>query len=924
MLKRIILISLAAAALLIIAGGYYYLRRTLVTGTDPVNAVAVDAVAVIRTENLEGLISGIKSDSLFWSEIGTVLNSPEPLRGLNFLDSLLSARQSVAGLLANRTLWFSLHPTGRDSYGTVFYSSLSSVREIKLYNELMREMLAGHAMISERVYERVKVHDAVFHRGGDISNLSWTISDGVFILSFSPFLIENAVRQLDDPDNLLADESFRRLYATRGSNVDANISVNLGKLPGYISSFLRDEPKRFMDEFTDLSEWAEMDLHLRENAFLVNGFSFSGGEGNNYLDLFAGQSPIRLEAESVIPSGSSAFLGIGLSDVTAFLAGYHNWLDNTGRRAAHMEMTEEFRRLTGADPAEAFPAFMAGEVALILSGREEPGKKGGSFLLVKTVSRSVASGILNDMLSHHSRLTGRNINSYRQVYRIDRETTREIHTFPYGRTGEILFGKVFGAAETAYYTFVGNYLVFGNSFDGLSEFVHANILNQTLSNDLRFREFSEFLASGNNLWLYSNVARSAGLFHEVLNEELGANLSVNLESFRKFQALSLQFSSAGDMIYNNLFLKYSPQIVEEPHTEWQTLLDTIIDFKPLLLLNHNTGENEIFVQDLKNNIYLINRAGRILWKKPLPGRIMGTVYQIDYFSNNRLQMLFNTRDQIFLLDRNGNDVGRYPIRLPSPATNGISVFDYENNKDYRIFVACEDKSVVVRSGDGNIISGWNFRGTEHPVTREIKYFRVDGRDYIVFADLHRVYILDRRGNTRVSPQQLFPVSPRNNIVMEARSPGSGARLVITDVQGNVWYIGFDGRTETRKLGDYTEDHFFDLQDVNADGYNDHIFLDNDRLDVYRRDGTLMFSRQFPLRITHAPAYYYFSRHDRKLGVVSRDAGRIFLINSNGEMYEGFPLAGKSYFTIGFLQSGYGNFHLIVGSDHNLLYNYIVY
>jgi hypothetical protein len=54
-----------------------------------------------------------------------------------------------------------------------------------------------------------------------------------------------------------------------------------------------------------------------------------------------------------------------------------------------------------------------------------------------------------------------------------------------------------------------------------------------------------------------------------------------------------------------------------------------VNFKPYMVKNHNTGENELFVQDILNNIYLINRAGRILWKKKLPEPIISEIFQID-------------------------------------------------------------------------------------------------------------------------------------------------------------------------------------------------------------------------------------------------------------------------------------------------------
>jgi hypothetical protein len=924
MFKRMILIFLVAGALVFLTAGYFYMRRILITGTDPISAVAPDAAVIVRSGSITGFLSAIRNNQDLWSETGAVLNSHDLETRVSFLDSVFNHNPQAAQLAAGKGIIFSMHPAGRDNYQAVFYSGLSSYREIKAYNQVMHEMIGNQAVISERIYDRVKVYDASFNKSTGKQNITWAISDGVFILSYSPVLVENSIRQLFSGKSLLEDEGFNKVLSTSGRNVDADVFINLKLFPRYISSFIKGKGKRFLSGFSVLGNWALLDLHLRDNAMILNGFSFSDRSQNNYLNIFHGQSPETVNVESVVPGYSSAFLALGLSDLPGFYRNYHEWLTSAGKVAHHNDMKERFIYLTGSDPFEVFHSLIDVEVALVMTGWEKADEEGQTFLLMKTKSSSQARDTLMEMLRHHASLTGDDAGSYRNVYNVDSETSFNIYSFPYLNTGELLFGEMFGAAETSYFSFVGNYLVFGESVNGISEFIHANVLNQTLSADTRFREFSEYLSSRNNFYFYSNMPRSAGLFSQLAREELSENLRNNLESYRKFQALSVQFGSGRDMIYNNLFLRYSPEVIEEAHTQWQTLLDTVIDFKPVFLVNHNTGENEIFVQDLNNTIYLINQAGRILWKKPVAGKILGNVHQIDFFNNGRLQMMFNTREQIFLVDRNGNDVGRYPIRLPSPATNGISVFDYDNNKDYRIFVAGEDNSVVVRSKDGNIISGWDFKGTEHPVFHEIKYFRTDGRDYIVFADRHRVYMLDRRGNVRVNPDKIFPVSPRNNIIYEGRTPSSDPRIAITDTTGVIWHIYFDGKTETLKLGEFSSGHFFDFQDINANGYKDYIFIDKNRLEVFNNDGSPMFSHEFTVPILHSPSYYHFSRQNRKIGVVASGLGQIYLLNSDGELYQGFPLLGRSPFTIGFLQTGQGNFQLIVGSDNNFLYNYSVY
>ncbi len=118
-------------------------------------------------------------------------------------------------------------------------------------------------------------------------------------------------------------------------------------------------------------------------------------------------------------------------------------------------------------------------------------------------------------------------------------------------------------------------------------------------------------------------------------------------------------------MYHSVSLKYTAQIKEKALTVWESLLDTAVIIKPALVINHNTQEKEIFVQDASHKIYLINSTGRILWEQTLEGPIMSKIAQVDFFKNGKLQYLFNTADKLHLIDRNGNYVERYPVTLRS-------------------------------------------------------------------------------------------------------------------------------------------------------------------------------------------------------------------------------------------------------------------
>ena len=137
----------------------------------------------------------------------------------------------------------------------------------------------------------------------------------------------------------------------------------------------------------------------------------------------------------------------------------------------------------------------------------------------------------------------------------------------------------------------------------------------------------------------------------------------------------------------NINLYYDFDFQEDIQEEWFIQLDTTIRTKPQFVQNHFTKEKMIIVQTNSNMIYALNSEGETIWKKLIDSEIIGRINSIDVYKNNKYQCLFNTNNEIHIIDRNGEYVDGFPLKLDFNTSLSHSLFDYNNKKKYRIRMA---------------------------------------------------------------------------------------------------------------------------------------------------------------------------------------------------------------------------------------------
>ena len=319
-------------------------------------------------------------------------------------------------------------------------------------------------------------------------------------------------------------------------------------------------------------------------------------------------------------------------------------------------------------------------------------------------------------------------------------------------------------------------LVFSNNEQTLKQFINDNLNKNTLKINSNFNRLFSSISSFNTL----NNNYFSGSNYNFFNE---LNL---LNSKNDFTENSFQLVQDNGIIHFNAVI--SKETKEDENLKISKLFDVEIDEEiimyPHFVKNHVTKNLDIVVQDAKNNLYLISKDGKVIWKKKINQPILGKISQIDIYKNGRLQLIFNTKNKIYVLDRNGNNVKQFPKTFNDPITQPLSVFDYDKNKNYRLLVT-QGSELLMYDKSGKKVSGFKYKKSINKISSKPKHFRILNKDFIVFKIGSKIKILNRKGRERINFNDDINFSNQNIFEYNDKliSTTTDQKLVQIDVNG---------------------------------------------------------------------------------------------------------------------------------------------
>ena len=927
-MKRNLIIVLVVL-LAVVAGFIYFTKDDVVFSkkTSMFKAVPMSAPIFVECSSLKA----ISRNNPVLNELKGIDDFAWLLGKINETDLAIKNNDEIQNGFGKKPLILALDFIGENVLKPVFISELRTSEELEGLDKLLEKLLnVPAASFKSRKYDGSKIVDITDANGKNI--LHYCAVDGLIILSTEAILVEKSVRQLTSR-NITDVKYFTKVNKTVTAQSDLAWYINHNKFPDLWANFLNSTTKSEVNEFgetikTNLkraiqgiqnyASWSELDMTIDDTKISLNGITAADDSLNHFLSVFEGQTPVSCRADRVLPKNTSFFIGFTFSEREFFFKKLEKYFELSPyyfERESHIKkMEKQFR----VDSRNTLRSLVKNEVVAAITSVPSQTDKKSTLFIINNDTRTDTEALFESLIQNYAKSKKVEFNTLHSSFKAADGINYRIYKFPFPSLPGIWLGQAFGFAKANYAIFYDDNLVFGSSSETLQKYLGDMINESTLYKSKAYAEFKQVSESRTNINAYLNVNRIYALNTAIFNKKFSKAFVTNEEIFRKFDAIGWQVVCEKNIYFNSINLVYNAKPKVDARASWQIDIGSQVRMKPQIVISHkNKAVREIIVQDEKNKLHLIGGDGKVVWSAPVKGEILSKIHQVDYFRNGRLQYLFNTKEKLYLIDRNGKMVAKFPVVFKSPATNGVSVFDYDNSRKYRYFVACENKKVYAYDHEGKIITGWKFGQTTSSVTTSVQHLRVNNKDYIVFKDKSKVYIQNRQGQTRVNCAAKFENS-KNPLVLNTNGT---PKIVATDKTGKVYYLYFNGKFAEKKTDKFSENHFFTVADINGNRVPDFVFVDGNELKVMDENGKKLFEKKFDNRLVHGANLYSFSSKQKKIGVTDADEDQIYLFDSTGKLHDGFPLDGNSEFSIGKLTKAQLN--LVVGSSDEEIYNYIL-
>ena len=840
--------AVIAVLITVVVGSIKFFNQYQPTGRNNLlkRAVPKDAAFFIEIQNLKKL-----SDELVKKNYTPDLTRLPLIQKLNeycsILNPLCQKNDDWQKSLYQNTIVASYNFVGDNNFDMVLLLDFSNYGEPDFQNQLSVIKANG----DERSFKGEKIYEVSFQNG---KKLNIAFLNKICIISATASLTEDAMAQMLGRNSLMEDKSFADLMQQVPDEFEMSFYFNYSKLANFFGGYAIPESQDYQTALAAFAGWSVFDLKFTENEIAVHGFSMAN-EKTNWLQQFDATTLLKNETGNVIPDVAAIVMSASLGTNSAF-----------DKINSSLQANPDYRRY--------IKTWIGNEIDFVLIEPVNSNFSPQSFLVFNGVNTKQATEVLGQFATIKSGGDSAVFIKYKSV---------SIFQLKVGDAFKTYFPNALISVTNPYCCVYNNSVIMGNSLGQLKMYIDKLNDKNILSNEL-FQN-SSFKNSQYSFWF--NPARLKDFVLSLSTDDFKQNFQQYFEWIRKCNSIILPFTRKENYFETNGSISFSELKKSSEGYAWKTPLDTTAISTPEVM--HDADGNKIiFIQDAFYQLYCINKGGDVVWKRKMDSPVMGTIYQIDLYSNGQQQYVLNTSGGIYLFDINGKDINNFPIRLAAPATSALSMIDFDGRQQFKYFVSCSNGCIYGFEKSGKPLGGWNPNAGNGIIKNEMQFFKAGKNEFLTVVDANGKLLLFDRNGRKSSKEYKTTLTISTPLMI-----GKQNQLVAIDSTGKIYELGLDGKSKLYNL--IPEESNYAVMNMGRDTGMEINLLFNQKLLRIGIDTAQLFTYNFESsNPTQLKLLKWENSNDILVLAWDNANEQLYLINSEGKLLNGFPKKGNAY------------------------------
>lgn len=328
--KYIIFISLGI--LLIISAIFFVLKRHQPSVASLFKAIPDDVAFIIDIKDYTKLRADISANSRTWGNVTFIKKQTD------LLDSLQQISGFLKDFLAQSPeILISGHTSGKDPLQLLYYTKVESFGNFRKIVKTVEKTQGS--VVTERKFQGATIFDFLF--SAQKESLSVGHVNGVVLISRSSVLIENSMRKILSPGSLQDDPGLEELVRSAGKSALMNLYLKYQAIPLVGQQLFHPEFRSQLEFAGKFGNWLELDLIVKPDILVFNGFSASSSNIKNLQRIFENQQPQRFEMFGKIPANTNTFCVMAISNINKYFADYKEF--QKAQQIKPLELTDSIK-----------------------------------------------------------------------------------------------------------------------------------------------------------------------------------------------------------------------------------------------------------------------------------------------------------------------------------------------------------------------------------------------------------------------------------------------------------------------------------------------------------------------------------------------------------------------------------------------------